>query len=147
MFRNVFVLVFTIFIIFLLGCNNGGKTANVALNTINTAPPNTPLPAATIDELDSGRKIYAADCAKCHKEDGTGGEVEIEGKTLKADDLTVAKRKAFSDEKLIRVIQTGIVDEGMPAFKDKISEGEMRDLVNYIRVEIQKIPAPASPKS
>jgi mono/diheme cytochrome c family protein len=41
----------------------------------------------------------------------------------------------------------GAEDDGMPAFKGKLSEGEMRDVVKFIRVELQKIPVPAAPKS
>jgi len=57
---------------------------------------------------------------------------------MNVDDLTSEKIKAFSDEKIIGYMIKGIPDEGMPAFKDKISEGGMRDVVKYIRTELQK---------
>lgn len=127
----------------------GDKQVSVNVNTVNainkSAPAVTPLPAASIDELGSGRKLYADNCTACHKETGTGGEIVIEGKKLKPDDLTSAKIKGFSDEKIIRYIVNGVPDEGMPAFKDKLSEGEIRDVVKHIRTEIQKMPA-VSPK-
>jgi mono/diheme cytochrome c family protein len=104
------------------------------------APATSPIPEATIDELASGRNVYKQNCATCHKEDGTGGEMEFEGKKLRPDDLTSAKIKAFSDEKIIGYIMKGVVDEGMPAFEGKLSEGEMRDVVKYVRVELQKTP-------
>ena len=107
----------------------------------------SPLPSATIDELASGRKVYAASCANCHKENGTGGEVTIDGKTLDPEDLTSAKVKGFTDEKMIRIIMNGAEDDGMPAFKGKLSEGELRDVVKFIRVELQKMPVPTPPKS
>jgi mono/diheme cytochrome c family protein len=53
---------------------------------------------------------------------------------LTVEDLTTAKIKGFSDEKIIGYIMNGVEDEGMPAFKGKLSEGEMRDVVKYIRV-------------
>ena len=34
-------------------------------------------------EIASGDELYKEHCAKCHKEDGTGGKVDILGKTLK----------------------------------------------------------------
>jgi len=123
--------------------NNTG--ANVTRASNATVPP--PLPSATIDELASGRDVYATNCAKCHKESGTGGEVVIDGKKLDPDDLTTAKVKGFPDEKMIRIIMNGAEDDGMPAFKGKLSEGELRDVVKFIRVELQKMPAPAAPKS
>lgn len=147
MIRSVFVLLFAISILVILSCTDGSKPTNVAVNVDNITPPSTPLPAASIDELTSGRTIYAANCAICHKDNGTGGEVVIEGKKLKPDDLTSAKIKGFSDGKIIGYIVNGVEDEGMPSFKDKLSEGEMRDVVKFIRSELQKMPAPASPKS
>ncbi len=147
MIRSAFVLLFAISIFVMLSCTDSSKPANVAVNSVNISPPYTPLPAASIDELASGRKIYEVNCAICHKEDGTGGEVVIEGKKLKPDDLTSAKIKGFSDDKIIRYIVNGVEDEGMPAFKDKLSEGEIRDVVQFIRTELQAMPVPASPKS
>jgi len=97
----------------------------------------TPLPAATIDELGSGKRVYETNCMICHKSDGTGGKVSIEGKNLNVTNLTSDKVKGFSDEKIIGYVMNGIEDEGMPSFKGKLSEGEMRDLVKYIRSELQ----------
>ena len=95
------------------------------------------MPAATIDELGSGKTVYETNCMICHKSDGTGGKVSIEGRNLNVDNLTSNKIKGFSDEKIIGYVMNGVEDEGMPAFKGKISEGEMRDLVKYIRSELQ----------
>ena len=123
------------------------NTANTA--TDKRAPGNvvtaTPLPSATIDELASGKKVYGISCAGCHKADGTGGPKEIEGKKINPDDLTSEKIKGFSDEKILGYIMNGVEDEGMPAFKGKLSEAEMRDVVKYLRTEIQK--KPTTPKS
>lgn len=126
------------------GCSTE-KAPNVAVNSTNAAPVQPPLPAASIDELASGRNVYKQNCAACHKEDGTGGETIFEGKKMNAENLTSAKIKGFSDEKIIGYIQKGVEDEGMPAFEGKLSEGEMRDVVKFIRVELQKMPA-AKPK-
>jgi mono/diheme cytochrome c family protein len=129
----------------MLSCGSD-KPGNVVVNSVNTSgPAQSPLPAATIDELASGRKVYADNCMACHKENGKGGEVVIEGKKLNPDDLSSAKIKGFSDEKIIGYIMNGVEDEGMPSFKNKLSEGEMRDVVKYVRAEIQKMPAKTAP--
>ena len=130
-----------------LSCADTNKPANNSASTPagSNVVSATPLPSATIDELASGRKVYEINCANCHKADGTGGPVEIEGKKLNPDNLTSDKIKGFSDEKIIGYIMNGVEDEGMPAFKGRLSEGEMRDVVKYVRTEIQKMPA-ASPK-
>ena len=147
MIRSVLVVLFIAIGIGAIACADGNKSANVAVNTANSSAPPTPLPSVRIDELASGRKLYADNCAGCHKDNGTGGEVTIEGKTIKPDDLTSAKIKAFSDEKTLGYIMNGVEDEGMPAFKGKLSEGEMRDVLKFVRVELQKMPAPEVPKS
>lgn len=120
--------------ILIIGCSEN-KPVNVA------APVNKPVapaPAATIDELASGQKVFETNCTICHKADGTGGKVTVEGKSLNVEDLTAEKIKAFTDEKIISYIIKGIPSEGMPSFKDKLSEGEMRDVVKYIRKEFHK---------
>jgi mono/diheme cytochrome c family protein len=148
MSRIALVLIFAVSTFVFLSCASGSNNTNVAVNTINSAPAHTPLPSATIDELASGRTLFSTNCAKCHKENGTGGEVIIEGKKLKPDDLTSSEIKGFSDDKIVRYIMNGVEDEGMPAFKGKLSEGEMRDIVRFVRVELQKMPpSPSAPKS
>ena len=105
---------------------------------VNSAAKTPSLPVATVDELASGKKVYETNCMICHRESGTGGRVTIEGKNIKPENLTEDKFKKMADAKLISYIMEGVEDEGMPAFKDKLSEGEMRDVVKYIRTALQK---------
>jgi mono/diheme cytochrome c family protein len=116
------------------GCSDSSSIANLARN-VNKATPGTPVPTATVDELASGKKVFETNCMICHRSDGTGGKLTVEGKSLDVDDLTSAKIKAMTDEKLIGYIMKGVPDDGMPAFQGKLSEGEMRDVVKYIRTE------------
>lgn len=125
---------------FAVGCGNGTTTANKPANVrieVSTPDPNaTPPP----ELMATGRKLYLANCAVCHKENGTGGKVEILGKSLNADDLTTDKMKQMPDDKMYGYIYKGIEDEGMPSFKDKLSEAEIREVVRFIRIELQKVP-------
>lgn len=117
------------------------STANKLANA-NTAPANsasmTPSPASTMDELASGRDLYTKYCSRCHKDDGTGGPVEIEGKKLKPDNLTSDKIAAFSDEKIAGYIKDGVPDEGMPAFRDRLTDDQINHVIAYVRKELQK---------
>ena len=121
---------------------------NIATSNNASVPAASPqaTTAAPEDILASGRKIYMDNCAGCHKEDGTGGKMEIEGRSIKPDDLTSAKIKSFPDDKIIDYIYNGIEDEGMPAFKDKLSEAEIREVVRYVRAGIQKVPTESKAK-
>lgn len=138
-----------LFAAFAIACS-GDQPANVAVNVNRSnvsQPAASPLPSATIDELASGRKVYSVSCQNCHRENGKGGPTEIEGKKIEPDDLTSAKIKGFSDEKILGYIKNGVEEEGMPAFEGRLSEGEMRDVLKFVRVELQGMPAgAASPK-
>ena len=134
-FRHILrINAITGFTAILIACGQASPDENVS---ITKAPETPPVPAATVNELASGKNVYETNCMVCHKADGTGGKVSIEGENLNVEDLTKKKVKGFSDEKMISYIMNGIEDEGMPAFKEKLSEGEMRDVVKYIRTELQ----------
>lgn len=117
--------------------------ANKPANTpANAAPANSTSNASTnsapADELASAKKIYSEKCVRCHKEDGKGGQVDIEGTKLKVPDFTTDRMKKDKDEDFIDAIDNGIADEGMPAFKGKIPDGESKKLVALIRRDFQK---------
>lgn len=124
-----------------IACGNA-PTNTTSANKSTPAPAPTATVAATpVDELAGGRELYKQNCAICHKEEGTGGKMTIEGKTINPDDLTSDKIKKFTDEKIAGYIMNGVVDEGMPAFKDKLSEAQIREVVSYVRRGIQKVEA------
>ena len=129
----------------LAACGEPGP-ANVNFNNaaLNTSSGNgVANPAETpADDFAMGRPLYEQNCAGCHKEDGTGGKMTIEGKTLNVEDLTSDKIKKFDDAKIAKYIHEGIEDEGMPAFKDKLTEAQIREVIRYVRAEIQKLPSP-----
>ncbi len=91
-----------------------------------------------LDDVAQGKKHYTEQCVKCHKEDGKGGPVEIEGRKLNPEDLTSAKMVKEPDEEYIEYITKGIKDEGMPAFKDILTDDEIKQVVKYIRADLQK---------
>lgn len=124
-----------------IGCGNApsGTSSNAAASTPEAAK----TVESPVDELARGRASFNLNCAACHKENGTGGKITIEGKTLNVDDLTSDKIKKFSDDKITGYIYNGVEDEGMPAFKNKLSEAEIREIVDYVRRGIQKVDAPS----
>lgn len=134
-------LILTTVALFIFACaentnNTNNADANAANSQKNTSANASPAP--TLNEVVSGGKIYKEECARCHKDDGTGGEVVIEGKKLKPDNLAGEHAKKDSDEDFIEHITEGIPDEGMPAFKNTLSEAQIKEVVKYIRTELQK---------
>lgn len=122
-----------------IACSNGATSPNTANTTANnnktaaTPATSTPAPVATPDEVAMGRDLYAKNCAECHKDSGKGGKVTVDGKSLDPDDITTAKMAAKPDEKLTEYIVNGFPDDGMPAFKDKMTPEQIKAVIKHVR--------------
>ena len=136
-----FAFLLTAISLFIFACtqsNNSPATVNNANKPINApTPPAQPTATAPADEMASARKIYTDMCSRCHKDDGSGGKTEIEGETINAENLRSDKMKKMADEKYVDYIKNGIPDEGMPAFKDKLTDEQIKDVIKFIRTEFQ----------
>jgi mono/diheme cytochrome c family protein len=120
---------------------NSGVSGNAANNPAVVAANSNQqqqTTSATVDELAAARKTYSEVCIKCHKEGGIGGVSEFDGKKIKAPNFTSERMIKDNDADWIDAIQNGIKDEGMPAFKDRLSDQEIKDLVKMIRKDFQK---------
>lgn len=117
--------------IFVASCSQATNTANTNKTAANSA---TPPPTPVISRAPDSKELYALNCMICHKENGSGGEVTIKGKKLSAEDLTADKIKKMSDEKITGYVVNGVEDEGMPAFKDKMTQEEIRAVVAHVRI-------------
>jgi mono/diheme cytochrome c family protein len=131
------VFIFTTIAFIAAACSET-KTAdtNIAANTIIVAN-STAQPTAPPDEFARSREIYAESCANCHGAGGAGGEGLFEGKKVKVPSFQSKGAMNASDDNLYRHIADGEEDE-MPAFKNDLTEAEMRNLVRFIRREFQK---------
>ena len=136
-------LIFAAVSLFIFACAENKTNPNLKANAADSAANNSAANAAAppnpvMNEIASGGELYSAKCARCHKEDGTGGKVVIDGKTLKADNLTTEHQKKMTDAKYADLIANGILDEGMPAFKDELSAAEIQSVIKYVRATFQK---------
>ena len=133
-------LILWAFLLFVIACSQTNTTnTNPANNTAVVANANAsiPQPTAPTDELAAARKIYSEQCVNCHKENGTGGVSTIDGKRIKAPDFTTDRQKKEPDAEYIEVIENGEKEDGMPAFKGKISDDDIKNLVRLIRKDFQ----------
>ena len=143
-------LILSCLALFIFACNQGTNTTNNAgtkpsanqttqtvANTANTAN-QTSTTGTPVDEMAQAKTLYTQYCVKCHKEDGSGGISEVEGKKIKAANFASPGMKKESDEDLFAEISFGVEDEGMPAFKGRLTDDQIRGLVKYIRKEFQK---------
>ena len=126
--------------LFIFACTDN-KPANTSSNNTTASNANkatTPQATAPADELASAKKIYSEKCERCHKPDGTGGETDIEGKKIKPPNFTSDRMKKESDEDFIKTIENGEKEDGMPSFKGKLTDEEIKSLVKLIRRDFQK---------
>lgn len=123
--------------LFMYGCGPAASTIQTTANN-NAVVPNTN--ASAPDDLTAGRDMYKQNCASCHRDAGTGGKITIDGKPLNPKDLTSERMKNRSDKKLFEDISEGAPDDGMPAFKEQLTESQIKETIRFIRAELQNVP-------
>jgi mono/diheme cytochrome c family protein len=139
--------------LFVVACQSSGNTNQTAANNTNAqgTPAVSPTAAANTataptDEFAAVRPVYAEACARCHKLNGEGGQVEVLGKKLNVPSFKKGHALKHTDEEFAKQISDG--GDGMPAFKDRLNEQQIKDLVRFVRQELQgdvAAPAKASP--
>jgi mono/diheme cytochrome c family protein len=77
----------------------------------------------------SGAEMYKSKCAMCHGADGKG-DTPV-GKSLKLRDLGSPDVQKQSDAELIAITADG--KGRMPAYKGKLSEAQIKEVVSYVR--------------
>jgi len=75
------------------------------------------------------QSLFDRKCAPCHGKDGKGDTVM--GKRLGVRAFALAQGK--SDADLERSLLEGVPGTKMPAFRDKLSDAEAKDLVKTVR--------------
>lgn len=85
------------------------------------------VPAARADN--GGEALFKQKCAGCHGADGKGQSSM--GKTLKVRDLSSDEVQKQSDADLTAITNNG--KNKMPAYKGKLTDDQIKDLVAYIR--------------
>jgi mono/diheme cytochrome c family protein len=126
------VIVASAIALFIAACSQSSQ-APANSQTGQSSSPATATKSAPSD-AEVGAKLYAENCQICHKDTGKGGkDLTIEGKKISPEDLTSDKLKKKSDADLVKEISEGVTDEGMPAFKDKLSPDQMKQIVLHVR--------------
>lgn len=134
-------LVLTFLAVFVFACSQTATNTTTSTNKANTQNTNVPTnananqTAPVNDELAAAKKIFGEKCINCHKENGEGGEVNIEGDKFKVPNFKAEKVAAADDKKYTRVIEEG--DDKMPSFKSKLKPEEIAGLIKFIRKEFQ----------
>lgn len=133
--KIVFVVAALAIAVPFLAC--GSATGSGAAAEVSNPTP-SPSASSTPDTLAASRDLYKTNCSKCHQDSGKGGKVTVDGKQINAHDLTSDKMKKRDDDKFRDDILEGSPDDGMPAFKGKLNDAQISDIIKYIRTELQK---------
>jgi mono/diheme cytochrome c family protein len=75
--------------------------------------------------------LFQRSCAMCHGKEGEGGQVG----TLRVPALREGRPVSDTDERLFAQISDG--GNGMPPFKFSLTDDQIRDLVRFVREDVQ----------
>jgi mono/diheme cytochrome c family protein len=80
--------------------------------------------------------VFAKNCQSCHGVEGKGGPVKLEdGTRLRVPSFREGHALRHPDSDFRKQILAG--GDGMPAFKDKLSQQQIDELIKFIRQEFQ----------
>jgi mono/diheme cytochrome c family protein len=126
---HVAVLLLGLITSFSAGCKQQQGSTN------NGVKP-TPSAAATPDVFAAARGTFAKDCQECHGVDGKGGPVKLaDGTRLRVPSLREGHALRHPNSEFVKQITQG--GDGMPAFKDKLNQQQVDEMINFIRKEFQ----------
>jgi len=85
-----------------------------------------------------GKAVYERQCQACHGVGGWGDGPDA--KDLKVAPANFHRFSSFlkSDEELLRTIEHGVVFSPMHSWRGRLTDGEMQDVVAYIRLLAQQ---------
>ena len=89
-------------------------------------------------DIARGKSVYTQHCLVCH---GTGGWGDgPAASSLKVAPANFHRFRSFlkSDEELLRTIEHGIVYSPMHSWRGQLTDGEMQDVLAYIRLLSQQ---------
>jgi mono/diheme cytochrome c family protein len=129
-------LVFTCVAVTLIAvaCTETATPTNTSTNTSRTAAA-SPAPSASVDPFATARANFTKNCEPCHGPNGEGGLVKVEKKQIKVPSLKAEHAIKHTDDQITKMITNG--EEEMPAFKDKMSQQEIADMVKFVRTNFQ----------
>ena len=111
-----------------------GNLINSAANTASVSPTVASSPAEA--PFAAAKAIYGQKCVKCHQPSGEGGKIQIDTVSLKVPNFRDPRNQDDDDADYIDKVEHGASGK-MPAFKNKLTDDEIKSVVGYIRHEFQ----------
>lgn len=89
-------------------------------------------------DLARGKAVYERHCQSCHGASGYGDGPAAAGLKVAPANFQRFRSVLKSDEELLRTIEHGVVFSPMHAWRGQLTDGEMQDVVAYIRLLSQQ---------
>jgi cytochrome c oxidase cbb3-type subunit 3 len=75
----------------------------------------------------AGQQLFSSNCGGCHGLDGRGGE---HGPNI----ATTSEVQRLGDRDILRIVRDGVSGAGMPAFRSKFDDTQLKAVLSYVRV-------------
>ena len=85
-----------------------------------------------------GKTVYERHCQNCHGPSGRGDGPDAVSLKVPPTDFQRFQSFLKSDEELLRTIEHGVVFSPMHSWRGRLTDGEMQDVVAYIRLLSQQ---------
>ena len=89
-------------------------------------------------DMARGKAVYERHCQRWHGPGGWGDGPEAAGLKVRPANFHAFRSFLKSDEELLRTIEHGVVFSPMHSWRGQLSDGEMQDVVAYIRLLSQQ---------
>jgi mono/diheme cytochrome c family protein len=90
-------------------------------------------------DVTRGKAVYERHCQSCHGIGGYGDGPEAAALKVRPANFHRVGSFLKSDEELLRTIEHGVVFSPMHSWRGQLTDGEMQDVVAYIRLLAQQI--------
>jgi len=96
------------------------------------------VPAQEYPDVSRGKAVYERHCQTCHGAGGWGDGPAAANLKVAPADFHRFRSFLKSDEELLRTIEHGVVFSPMHAWRGQLTDGEMLDVLAYIRLLSQQ---------
>jgi copper transport protein len=107
--------------------------ARVPAQAAPAVDPNTGSASLDPGAVTRGATLFTQNCALCHGAGGRGDGPQASKLLVPPADLTTGHAIPHSDDDYRYWITNGIEGTGMPAFRGKLEEGQVQDVIAYVR--------------